>query len=257
MDNPLTNFTLCLDDAVNMLSRFDDESLDLVVTDPPYESLEKHRKVGTTTRLKNSKASSNKWFDIFPNSRFEDLFEQVWRVLKPNTHFYMFCDQETMFVAKPLAENAGFRFWKPLIWDKVAIGMGYHYRARYEVILFFEKGKRKLNNLSIPDILTAKRVYRGYPTEKPTTLAQTLIEQSTQIGDVVCDPFMGSGSTGVGALSTGRFFIGSDTCQEAVDVSRERLEKLGMELANWPVAPPSSTNQEEVPTSPNNQLNMF
>jgi hypothetical protein len=58
-----------------------------------------------------------------------------------------------MFVAKPLAEQAGFKFWKPLIWDKQKIGMGYHYRARYECVLFFEKGKRKLHDLGIADII--------------------------------------------------------------------------------------------------------
>ena len=51
-----------------------------------------------------------------------------------------------MFVVKPIAESVGFKFWKPLIWDKQKMGMGYHYRARYEFILFFEKGKRHLND---------------------------------------------------------------------------------------------------------------
>ena len=51
-------------DAVEWLKEFPDESVDLVVTDPPYESLEKHRAVGTTTRLKHSKASSNEWFHV-------------------------------------------------------------------------------------------------------------------------------------------------------------------------------------------------
>ena len=125
------------------------------ITDPPYESLEKHRAIGTTTRLKHSKASSNDWFAIFPNARFPELFAEVYRVLSKNAHFYLFCDPETMFVAKPLAEEAGFKFWKPLVWDKIAIGMGYHYRARYECILFFEKGKRKLNDLGIADIIEA------------------------------------------------------------------------------------------------------
>ena len=69
-----------------------------------------------------------------------------------------------MFVAKPCGEEAGFKFWKPLIWDKMKIGMGYHYRARCERILFFEKGKRKLNDLGIPDVLAVERIYRGYPT---------------------------------------------------------------------------------------------
>ena len=154
-------------DAIDWLKTLDSSSVDLVITDPPYESLEKHRKIGTTTRLKQSKSSSNQWFEIFPNQRFEELLIEIYRVLKKDSHFYLFCDQETMFVIKPIAEKIGFKFWKPIVWDKVAIGMGYHYRARYEFILFFEKGKRKLNNLSIPDILVEKRIVRGYPTEKP------------------------------------------------------------------------------------------
>jgi site-specific DNA-methyltransferase (adenine-specific) len=181
-------------DAVEWLKELDSESVDLVITDPAYESLEKHRKVGTTTRLKHSKASSNDWFKIFRNSRFPELFGQIYRVLKKGCHFYMYCDQETMFIAKPIAEAAGFKFWKPLIWDKMKIGMGYHYRARYEVILFFEKGKRKLNDLGIPDIIQADRIRNGYPTEKPVSVSRVLVKQSTLPGELVCDPFMGSGS---------------------------------------------------------------
>src|SRR6187551_1294192 len=104
-------------DAVDFLRTLPSASVNLVITDPPYESLEKHRAIGTTTRLKHSKSSSNDWFAIFPNSRFEELFAEVYRVLRRNTHFYLFCDPETMFVAKPEAEKAGFKFWKPLIWD--------------------------------------------------------------------------------------------------------------------------------------------
>ncbi|MFH0289530.1 DNA-methyltransferase [Vibrio owensii] len=202
-------------DAVDWLRTLPDNSVDLFVTDPPYESLEKHRKRGTTTRLKHSKASSNDWFSIFPNERFAELFAEVYRVLKPNAHFYLMCDQETMFHAKPLGEEAGFKFWKPLVWDKCAIGMGYHYRARYEFVLFFEKGKRKLNNLGIPDVLSVKRVHRGYPTEKPVELFETLIEQSTQPGDVVADPFFGSGASLVAAKRLSRQAWGNDISPDA------------------------------------------
>jgi site-specific DNA-methyltransferase (adenine-specific) len=210
-------------DAIDWLRVLPDATIDLVVTDPAYESLEKHRAVGTTTRLKHSKSSSNDWFEIFPNSRFEELFVELYRVLKRDRHFYLFCDQETMFVAKPIAEGVGFRFWKPLIWDKQKIGMGYHYRARYELILFFEKGKRKLNDLSIPDVIQVPRIHRGYPAEKPVAVSETLIKQSTDVGEVVIDPFMGSGSVGVAALNLKRQFIGNDSCEEAVKVSKNRL----------------------------------
>jgi site-specific DNA-methyltransferase (adenine-specific) len=210
-------------DAVEWLKRLPEESLDLVITDPPYESLEKHRAIGTTTRLKHSLASSNDWFSIFPNERFPELFRAVYRVLKPDSHFYLFCDQETMFVAKPMAEDARFKFWKPLVWDKRKIGMGYHYRARYEFILFFEKGKRRLNDLGIPDVIECPRVMKGYPTEKPVRVSEVLIEQSSEPGDLVADPFMGSGSTGVAALSQGRRFIGNDIADNAHRLARERL----------------------------------
>jgi site-specific DNA-methyltransferase (adenine-specific) len=228
------------EDAVSWLKRLPSESVDLVVTDPPYESLEKHRAIGTTTRLKHSKSSSNDWFSIFPNKRFPELFAEVHRVLKKNTHFYLYCDPETMFVAKPLAEDAGFKFWKPLIWRKDRIGMGYHYRAKYECILFFEKGKRKLLNLGVADVLDAPRIVGGYPAEKPPELSQVLIEQSTLAGEVVVDPFMGSGSVGVAAIGQGRAFLGNDLCSEAVDITRSRLRDAGgTELGGVPVLNPA------------------
>ena len=349
------SFHLAQTDAVAWLRTLPDESIDLVVTDPPYESLEKHRAVGTTTRLKHSKASSNDWFSIFPNTRFPELFAEVHRVLRRNTHFYLYCDPETMFVAKPIAEEVGFKFWKPLIWDKClgpdtpvwtergavriadivvgdrvaipeggtsevratrrtrspavklllgdgvsivasrehrfmrsdgrfveaaevmrgdalcarracerivveniedlglqdlvdisiadraelfllanglvthncTIGMGYHYRARYECVLFFEKGKRKLADLGVADIITAKRIVGGYPAEKPAAVSEVLIRQSTERGQIVVDPFMGSGSVGVAAMRLGRAFAGNDVCAEAVQITRGRLVEEG------------------------------
>jgi site-specific DNA-methyltransferase (adenine-specific) len=213
-------------DAVAWLRSIPSQSVDLIVTDPPYESLEKHRAVGTTTRLKHSKASSNDWFSIFPNGRFPEFFGECFRVLRPNRHFYLFCDAETMFVVKPMAEVVGFRFWKPLVWDKKRIGMGYHYRARYEFILFFEKGKRRLNDLGTADVLEAPRVINGYPTEKPVSLCETLISQSTTPDELVADPFVGSGSSLVAAAKLGRRFCGNDSCAEALGVTTRRLENL-------------------------------
>lgn len=212
------------EDAVQLLSTLPEASVDLVLTDPAYESLEKHRAKGTTTRLKVSDASSNEWFDIFRNERFPEFFAAAYRALKKDTHLYVMCDAETAFTIKPMGEAAGFKFWKPLIWDKQRIGMGYHYRARYEMILFFEKGKRRLNDLGTPDVFSFPRVVNGYPTEKPVPLLELLIRQSTNEGDVVCDPFMGSASTGVAAISAGRNFIGGDTSPKSIEGARARLD---------------------------------
>jgi DNA methylase len=114
------------------------------------------------------------------------------------------------------------------------IGMGYHYRARYECILFFEKGKRKLNDLGIADILQAPRINGGYPAEKPPSISETLISQSTQAGELVIDPFMGSGSVGFAAITRGRHFMGNDLCKEAVDITRSRLLETHAQEAGRP-----------------------
>ena len=230
-------------DAVEWLRSLPDACADLVVTDPPYESLEKHRAVGTTTRLKHSKASSNDWFQVFPNSRFTELLSELYRVLRRNRHCYIFCDQETMFVLKPVAEEVGFRFWKPIVWDKMAMGMGYHYRARYEFVLFFEKGKRRLNDLSIPDVLGFKRIRNGYPAEKPLELIQTLITQSSEADEFVLDPFFGSGTTILASRRLGRAAWGTDIAGRAHETTTERLAAEGYDDASLSPAQPSLFQQ--------------
>ena len=232
-------YSLAERDAVEWLRTLPDASVDLLITDPAYESLEKHRALGTTTRLKKSKGSSNAWFHaIFHNVRFPELLQEVFRVLKADAHFYLFCDPETAFVVHRVNQELGqaigrdglFKFWKPLVFDKVRIGMGYHYRARYEFILFFEKGKRKLNDLGVADVITHPRVIGGYPTEKPVAVSEVLIRQSSTPGDLVVDPFMGSGSVGVAAVNLGRDFCGCDISPEAQAMADERLRAAGAEV---------------------------
>lgn len=234
-----SSFQLYTADAIDLMRALPDESVDLIITDVAYESLEKYRAVGTTTRLKQSDASSNEWFPIFRNSRFGEFFQEAFRVLKKDAHLYFYCDPETAFVAKPVGEEAGFKFWKPLVWGKTkqgmapdadeltvehqGIGMGYHYRASYEFVLFFEKGKRKLNDLGVRDLLPFPGIRNGYPTEKPTDLNRVFVRQSSESGETVLDPFMGSGSTGVAAVRNGRHFIGGDVKETAVVEARKRL----------------------------------
>ena len=224
----MTDWIVKRGDAVEALRRIPDASMNLVVTDPPYESMEKHRSQGSTTRLSHSKMSSNDWFPIFPNSRFPVLAEHLYRVLKPHSHCYLFCDDETSDVLKAAARRAGFTVWKRLVWDKTYIGMGYHYRAMYEFILFCEKGKRALASKAVGDVLRAKPVKgkAAYPAQKPESVCRTLIEQSTDPGARVLDPFCGSGTTGAAAVALGRRFVGFDIKREAVNLATRRLQEV-------------------------------
>ena len=235
------------EDAFTLLTRLKPGIVNCVVTDPPYESLEKYRAVGTTTRLKHSQASSNDWFATIPNSRLPELLTGLWRVLADDSHCYLFCDDETsnlLWLANqqlghvngdPRGPEPLFKWWKRIVWNKVSMGMGYHYRAQTEFIVFLEKGHRQLSSRSLPDFLdpealsalvAQKKIYRGYPTEKPPEVSAVLIEQSTSPGEVVLDPFCGSGSVGVAAQTLGRRFIGADIADTAVTLTQSRLAQL-------------------------------
>jgi site-specific DNA-methyltransferase (adenine-specific) len=78
------------------------------------------------------------------------------------------------------------------------------YRARHELVLFLEKGHPDPDRRKLGDLLRLPRVVRGYPTEKPVGLWEILIGQSTQPGELTCDPFCGSESAGVAARELGR-----------------------------------------------------
>ena len=156
------SYQLLIGDSLDIIKNMNDNSVDLIVTDPAYESLEKHRAIGTTTRLKGE------WFDVISNDKLAQVVIELARVLKPDGHCYIMCDQETHYVIrdvcmamqaqKPKPKNA-FAWKKFLVWDKVNMGTGYSWRAQHEVVCFLEKGYRRLNSNSWSDVLKHKKVY--------------------------------------------------------------------------------------------------
>ncbi len=232
-------------DAFELLRSLAPESVDLVVTDPPYESLELHRARGTTTRL------TTNWFATVADTRLPELLQLVYRALRRDRHFYLFCDEVTADVIKQQQGigkarmpnggrkcASGFVYWKEIVWAKTTLdgtrirgGTGYHYRASCERILFFEKGKRALSDLGIPDVLMAARAGIPGPAVKPAAVVRTLITQSTLPGELVVDPFAGSGVAGVEARAQGRRFLIGDIDLAYLDPSLAHLAPPGAAVA--------------------------
>jgi len=181
-------------DARTFLVGLPDGCVDLVLTDPPYV----FDRGGTYFR---------DWFADLPDGAWPEVLTQCYRVLRDDRHAYVICDRRTEDVFVDAAESAGFRYLRTIIWNKgtPALGQGV-YRSQYEVVLLLSKGTRAGNSRKLGDVLTYPRVMtRGhYPTEKPVRLLTALIEQSTRPGEVVLDPFCGSGSTGRAARELGR-----------------------------------------------------
>jgi len=233
--------------ALEGMRELADKSVDLIVTDPPYDTLEKWREMGTTTRLKESSQSSNKWFPTLSFDDLKEVFVESYRVLKTGTHLYVMCDEETGDNLKPMLRDIGFDMRKSLVWHKVGKlkkwncprcdtfvcehhtpgtpGMGYPYRSQWEMVLLAQKGKRKPpEDKSIRNVLQIPWIKRkdAYPTEKPVDLCEILIKQSSSEGDLVVDPFAGSGSCGEAAFNLAREFLGFDIQQESLDYFHER-----------------------------------
>ena len=242
---PLDAGRVVVSDAFDLLRSLAPESVDLVVTDPPYQSLQIHRGRGTTTRL------TTNWFATVPDALLPELLREVYRVLRPDRHFYLFCDEVTADIIKQqqgvgaarLPNGArrcscGFSYWKEVVWAKTTLdgakirgGTGYHYRAASERILFFEKGKRVLADLGIPDVLMAPRAGVPGPAVKPGAVVRTLISQSTTEGELVVDPFCGSGVVGVEARGLERRFLLGDIDLAYLDPSLAPLAPAGAAVA--------------------------
>lgn len=148
-----------------------------------------------------------------------------------------------------------------LVWNKVISGLGYTYRATYEFILMLWKGKkRKLNDLAIPDILDFKKPWgkeRLYPTQKPVALCELLINQSTQPGELIVDPFIGGGTTALAALHTERRCVGIDKSERALQTTIARLEGREVEQPKKEPKQPKAKKEPVITSEPQAQFPAF
>lgn len=131
------------------------------------------------------------------------------------------------------ATKSGFHFIKSLVWDKGNKIMGQYYMSQFEYILFFRKGKGvKINNCGTSDILSVpnkktkdKNGKNMHDTEKPVELMQILIENSSKEGQLVIDPFMGIGSTGIACVNSNRKFIGCELDPTYFEIAQQRINE--------------------------------
>ena len=218
LTNPL--FELSTQDAVSWLRDQPAESVDLLITDPAV------RVAGKAPRRRHHHPAEAQ--QVVEQRLVQHLPQRpLRRAVRGGLPRAQAATRTSTCSATPKRcswpsrrrSGPGFKFWKPLVWDKRTIGMGYHYRARYEFILFFEKGKRRLNDLGIADVhLRAARSAAATRRRSRSAVSEVLIGQSSEPGEVVADPFMGSGSVGVAAAKLGRRFLGNDLNPEAVQL---------------------------------------
>jgi DNA modification methylase len=200
-----------------MRERLEDDSVDCVITDPPYGMGFHADRTGDQEygdRVKD-------WGGIEGDETIEDAVEllkdtlgQVVRVLKEGGHAYIFCDWRGIDKIKPLVENV-LNLKNVLVWDKGSMGIGdlsNNWGYSHEFVIFATLGERAdpLTEAT-RNVLEHGRPNRTdyeHPTMKPESLLVELVQTSTQEGDRILDPFMGSGTTAIAAIQNDRDYVG-------------------------------------------------
>lgn len=220
-----------MSEAVELLAKLDPNSVSCVLMDPPYCSGGFTEAVKTTNPAGSigTKNARPIYSDAVGTAGYLRLMRrvavEVARVMRPGGWCFTFCDWRLIPALAPEIESVGLLYRAQIVWDKRSPALGRGFRAQHEMILGHTLGKPRVFSRSVGNVISAKRTRnRNHQTEKPVELIEKLLSVATEPGDVVVDPFMGSGTTGVAAVQMGRRFIGGDIEQLHVDTAVTRLE---------------------------------
>lgn len=219
-------------DSLELLKSIDDESIDLVVTDPPYKITARGNGGNSGGMFQKKEVNNGKVFE-HNDINIEDWIEEIYRVLKQDTHCYIMTNNKNIFHYLQEVDKTKFHYIKNLIWVKDNKIMGQTYMSQFEYIIMIRKGKHKrINNCGTSDVLNIpnKKLKDEnnktiHDTEKPVDLMKILIENSSNEGDIVLDPFMGIGSTCIASKILNRQYIGFELDENYYNIANNRLNK--------------------------------
>jgi site-specific DNA-methyltransferase (adenine-specific) len=220
--NDSERYRLMLGDCLERMREMPDGSIDAVITDPPFFCPATHYQ----TRVRHFR----KWSDMTVLTHWWGMMcGEFFRILKPEGHCLTFCNADSFAAFYP----AMFPYWErltSLIWDKQHIGMGRVWRHQHELIIAarnscayeLKNGRAQSDVIRCPVTPSADR---DHPVQKPAAVLRLLVEATCPPDGTVLDPFMGSGTTGEGAILAGCQFIGIEQDPEYHAIATARLQK--------------------------------
>ncbi|WP_205410777.1 DNA methyltransferase [Salaquimonas pukyongi] len=201
-------------DAAEVLAGFNSGIADLVITDPPYICGYKDRHGRTVANDRNA-------------DRVMPVFGEVYRVLKPDSYCISFYGWTAIAEFTAAWKDAGFRVVGQIVWPKQYTSSTGFMQYQHEAAFVLAKGRPDRPNNPIPDVQPWHYTgNRHHPTEKSIDIIKPLIEAFSQRGDVILDPFLGSGTTALAAALSGRRYIGVELEQKHCARARQRLDAI-------------------------------
>lgn len=223
-------------DAIEGLKQLSEDSVDLVITDPPYNITAPDRMTMRRGKPVSTIDVMGTW-DCYHPFDYDLMIMQVishcYRILKPGAALYMFTANEHNGFFIRQAVNRGFIYRNQLAMVKknpLPSLSKSNFRHAFEVCMYVSKGKPKtfnfLSQQICKNVLHYSNTHRHttHPTEKPLAFIKQLVEVSSRRGDLVVDPFMGSGTTAVASRQLGRNFIGFELEPDYIQMANERLK---------------------------------
>lgn len=212
-------------DCLELIKDIPDNSIDLLVTDPPYKCIsggKPHKKGQPSGMLSKNDGKIFEHNNIKP----EIWIPEVYRVLKEGTHCYIMVNTLNLENYLKICRECGFGLHSVLCWKKNNVTPSRWYMKNCEFTLFLRKGKAKtINNVGSKMIHEFDNIIGNklHPTEKPVELMEYYITNSSNVGDTVLDPFMGSGTTGVACKNLNRKFIGIELDDTYYEIANNRI----------------------------------
>ena len=240
------SFEIIQGDCLAVMKGMGDNSVDVIFTDPPYGHNNNNGDLISRREAALGLGEYNPERDNRPiandgqeaNALFEQAVHEFNRLLKPGCCCCCCCGggggPDPMFARWSLILDAVMQFKQMVVWDKGPMGMGWHYRRSYETVLVAQKKgaacrwfdeSKKIENIIRPGMGINKIIPSAdqHPTEKPDALAAHFIRLHSRPGELVLDPFCGSGSTGIAATRLDRRFVGIEIDPEFATMARTRL----------------------------------
>lgn len=217
-------------DCLELLKDIPDKSIDLIVTDPPYKITQRGNCGTFGGMMKTQQSMKGKIFNENDIS-ISQFINEFYRVLKDKTHCYIMTNDKNLFEYMAEIQKAGFKISKLLIWNKQNKICGQFYMTQKEYIIFCRKGRAKgikyCGTSDIIDIPNKKTKIDGkniHDTEKPIELMKVMIGNSSNDNELILDPFMGVGSTGIACKELNRDFIGMELDENYYKIACERIQ---------------------------------
>ena len=254
MKEPEKNFRILNDEALGILAATESETVDFVFADPPYFLSNDGFSVKSGKSASVNKGDWDKSFGFDTDLEFyRSWIRECLRVLKPRGTIAISGTYHSIYKCGFVLQEEGCRIINDIVWFKpngAPSLAGRNFTASHETVLWASKhqtvkhvfnyqlsrnwdssndklknsGKQMRSVWSIPTTPKREKQFGLHPTQKPLELMLRLVSMCTNQGDIILDPFCGSGTTGVAAVSLGRRFIGIDLNEESAKIALKRIE---------------------------------